>query len=260
MGQLTDVVKNSLLNHLYGNSAYTPPSNFYIGLFNGQPSSGGTEVSYTGYIRQEVTFGTPSNRSIKNNNQMVFPESDGVATATYAGIYSASTGGTLIGESLLTSQLNIVSGNEPVIPIDAISITINTTAVGAGMTDYTANSLLALLFNNTAFTAPDMYFSSSSTVISDSGTGFTEQTGTGYARTLFSSFSIATAKEITNTTDITLYTPTANDQDIIVAMAVFDASTGGNMLMFDNDNVVDQTPVSGDIIKIKSGQFKHRLL
>jgi hypothetical protein len=127
--------------------------------------------------------------------------------------------------------------------------------VGAGITDYTANKCLDLIFNNTSFSSPSMYFACSSTTISDDGSGFTEQTGTGYERILFSDFTTATSKTLSNNSTITLYSPTADDQDIITSLCVFDAISAGNMLLFDNNNVVDQTPASGDTLQIKAGDF-----
>lgn len=255
MGALTNYSINSLLNHMFGNSTYTPASNIYIALFDGDPLTTGTEISYTGYERKIVTFDSATNRQISNNNLITFAESDSSVSASHIAIYDNLTTGNMLGYASLTSVVNIASGNEPKISIGSITININDTTVGAGITDYTANKCLDLIFNNTSFSSPSMYFACSSTTINDDGSGFTEQTGTGYERILFSDFTTATSKALSNNSTITLYSPTADDQDIIVSLCVFDAISAGNMLLFDNDNVVDQTPSSGDTLQIKTGDF-----
>jgi hypothetical protein len=260
MGQLNDSVKNAVLNHIFGKATYTPYANLYLALYNGDPESGGTEIEYTGYARKQIVFADPATRSIQNSNEITFAECDGAKTATHGVILSALTGGDILGVSDLNPVLNIVSGNEPVIPAGTISVNIPVTTVGAGMTDYLVHKILAMVFKNTAFAVPAKHFALSSTAITDAGGNFTEQSGSGYSRTSFSDFTTSTAKQTSNASDITFYTPTADDQDLISSVAVFDAATAGNMLIFDNDTVVDQTPFTGNTIKIKAGSFLCKLL
>lgn len=260
MGQLSDSIKNSVLNHFYGKAAYTPYANLYLALYNGNPDSGGTEISYTNYERKLIAFGDPVSRAIKNSNEITFAECDTAKTATHGVIFSDITGGEILGVTDLDPILNIVPGNEPVIPVSSIDFNIPGTENGAGMTDYLVHKILAMIFKNTVFTAPSKYFALSSTVITDAGGNFTEQSGSGYSRTTFSDFTTSTEKEVSNSSAITLYTPTENDQDLITSMAVFDAEINGNMLIFDNDTIVDQTPFAGNIIRVKTGSYIHRLL
>lgn len=67
----------------------------YIALFDGNPVSGGSELSSGGYARQAVTFGTPANKKTSNTNKVTFPIAGSDWAWTYIAIYTASTGGTL---------------------------------------------------------------------------------------------------------------------------------------------------------------------
>lgn len=74
-------------------------SSKYLGLLTSAPtqSGGGTEVSGNGYARVEVGTLTINNGIANNANPIVFPEPTGAwGTATYFGIYSAKSGGSLL--------------------------------------------------------------------------------------------------------------------------------------------------------------------
>jgi hypothetical protein len=97
MGALTTYSINSFLNHMFGNSTYTPASNIYITLFDGDPLTTGTEISYTGYERKIITFSNANNRQISNDSLITFAESDSSTTASYAAIYDSLTAGNMLG-------------------------------------------------------------------------------------------------------------------------------------------------------------------
>lgn len=67
----------------------------YVALFNGNPTSGGTELTSGGYVRQAITFGTPANKKTSNTNKITFPIAGLDWSWTYIAIYTAATGGTL---------------------------------------------------------------------------------------------------------------------------------------------------------------------
>lgn len=58
MTQMSNYLEKALLDHITGNAAYTAPTNLYLALYTAAPNDagGGTEVSGTGYARQEVAF------------------------------------------------------------------------------------------------------------------------------------------------------------------------------------------------------------
>lgn len=94
-------IDNAILNLLFRNTAYTPAATVYVALYTSDPTENdtGTEVSSvgTGYVRQAVTFGAPSAKTIKNSADVVFPQataSQGIVT--HFAVRDGLTGGTLL--------------------------------------------------------------------------------------------------------------------------------------------------------------------
>jgi len=56
-GSKSDFLENELLDHVYGNAAYSPPATVYVALFTVAPSDagGGTECTGGSYERKAVT-------------------------------------------------------------------------------------------------------------------------------------------------------------------------------------------------------------
>ena len=52
----TPYLENKLLDHVLTNTAYTAPTTLYVSLWNGDPLSGGSEVTGSGYSRQSAAF------------------------------------------------------------------------------------------------------------------------------------------------------------------------------------------------------------
>lgn len=133
----------------------------------------------------------------------------------------------------------------------------------AGKTDYTENNLLAFLFRGVAFPAPGNIFVSLFTVVpsADAGSGGTEVSGGSYARQQVSRGTVewkdpsaATQGETNNVNAITYPTATAN-WGTVVAAAIHDAVTGGNMLYFAN-LVANKIVNTGDQFKFNATELK----
>lgn len=77
----------------------------HAALFNGDPSSGGTEINggSPAYARQAVTLAAPSNGQIVITADSTFNVPAG-ATVTYVGYYNALTAGTLLAYDDVTSE------------------------------------------------------------------------------------------------------------------------------------------------------------
>ena len=75
----SDYLENKLLDHTLGSSAFSQPSNLYIGLSTGTfaDANSGTELSGNGYARKQVTFGTASSGSITNSGAVEFDTATG---------------------------------------------------------------------------------------------------------------------------------------------------------------------------------------
>lgn len=113
-----------------------------------------------------------------------------------------------------------------------------------------ANSLIDEVLNGVNFAPPsNIYLALSTTVINADGTGLTEPSGNGYSRPEIS-FESSSGRTTSNTNAIT-FTATGGDWGTIVAAAIVDESTGGNVLFF---NTITPIPVEdGDTFDVDPG-------
>jgi hypothetical protein len=114
MAAKTHYLQDALINHVLRNSAYTSPTAVYCALYTVSPtdSGGGTEVSGGGYLRQEVTFGSPSDGETSNSLDITFPQASGDWGEIVAfGILDDDTSGNLLYYGDLTVHKTVLSGD-----------------------------------------------------------------------------------------------------------------------------------------------------
>jgi hypothetical protein len=129
----SDYLEVALLNHLFGNVAYTVPATYHFALFTSAPNDagGGTEVnpSGSGYGRVAVTNNTTNFPTIvsgsKSNGTAI---NFAVATASWGsvvafGIYDAATLGNLLFWGDLTTARSVLTGDTPRFAAGALTIT-----------------------------------------------------------------------------------------------------------------------------------------
>ena len=105
MSDFSDYMENKILDHVFRNTAYTPPTAVYLGLYTAAPSDagGGTEVSGGGYARQAITFGAASGGAISNTAAVQFTASGGsYGTVTHVGVFDASSAGNMLAWKAIT--------------------------------------------------------------------------------------------------------------------------------------------------------------
>ena len=96
--------------------------------------------------------------------------------------------------------------------------------------DYLENKLLDHIFKVAAFAQPtNIYVALSTADPTDDGSGLAEPSGGNYARVLHNTWTTASGGSLSNNGAITFNTATAA-WGTITHVAIFDASTGGNML------------------------------
>jgi hypothetical protein len=130
MSSFTDYTENLALTYLFTTGSATRPTAWYVGLFTASPSDagGGTEVSGSGYTR--VVTGTISGSgtatTFTNAAAIEFAAASGGnwGTIGWAGIFTASTGGTLLAWAPLTTAKAINDGDIFRIPASSLSITL----------------------------------------------------------------------------------------------------------------------------------------
>lgn len=114
-----DYLEAGFLNVLRGNT-FAAPSKCYLGLYindPGETGTAGTEVSYDGYTRMEITFSEPAvangNISIQNLSDIRFPTPKTAAgTVEYLGLLDSRSGGNMLARNELTEPL-VIGANQP---------------------------------------------------------------------------------------------------------------------------------------------------
>lgn len=122
----------------------------------------------------------------------------------------------------------------------------------AAMTDYLENELIDHVLRNAAYTSPTTVYAALFTAAPGEAGGGTEVTGGAYARTAVT-FGVPTAGATDNTADVTFPTATAN-WGTITDVAIFDASTAGNMLLY-GALTASKVVNNGDTFKFNTGDL-----
>lgn len=271
MGKLSIYAKNSLLDHVHNNVEYVAPATVYLAVATAtisETDTGATilEADYGAYNRVPLSFGEAvlANRTITQSVDSVFPKStSGNITVTdYAIVDSGVIGeGNVLGFGKLTTPKNIVTDNTPTIRANEVVITASETG---GFSNYLIKKLFDLMFRNQTFTQPDLYVGITTATISnsDDGTTISEVVGTDYSRVIAPSFSSAVDGELYNDGDIDF--PLAGELGWGTITTLFCSDTissnVGNILFYDNDNVIDQVVGYGDQLSIPVGLFTSKIL
>ena len=124
-----------ILNYVFNGGSFSQPSNLYLALFSVAPtvSSTGTEATGSGYARLTVACNTTNwptisstTTTITNNVAQTMATATGnwssSSNQTDAGLWSASSSGTLYYWGDLTTAKPILSGDTPSFAISAITV------------------------------------------------------------------------------------------------------------------------------------------
>ena len=109
------------LDHFLGTTAYTKPTNVYVGLFTSDPTD---EVSGNGYARKVATFSSASSGSTSNSSAIEFTASGGAfGTVTHFGIFDAVSSGNLLYHGALTASKTIADTDTLKISATGLAVT-----------------------------------------------------------------------------------------------------------------------------------------
>jgi len=125
MGKFAAAVKNGWLDDVTSTT-------LYLGMFVGDPSGAGVEISGANYARVEVpatSWGTADAGAVSNTTAITFPKATGIQSSsdvTYFGLYTAATGGDLkFWDDLSAEQQQpIVENNTVSFAVGDIDLTI----------------------------------------------------------------------------------------------------------------------------------------
>lgn len=122
----------------------------------------------------------------------------------------------------------------------------------AGFTNYAENLVLNWVFTTQSATRPTSWYVALYTVAPGESGGGTECSGTSYARQS-ASFSVTGTAPTTASNSAAVEFPTAGGSwGTIVAAAILDASTSGNMIAF-ADLTTSKTIDTGDVLRFNTG-------
>ena len=122
----TNFLETELLDHAFGNAAYTAPATHYLALYTAAPNDagGGTECTGTDYVRKVVAF-TTSGDTTSNSGAVEYPTAGGSwGTITHVGVFDALTSGNLMAYGTLTASKAIATGDVFRVPIGDLDITL----------------------------------------------------------------------------------------------------------------------------------------
>jgi hypothetical protein len=272
LGSLSNFAEDALLNHIF-NTAYTSLATIYIALATGTLTDTSTGASMTevananGYARTAITFGAAASRMVIQSADVTFPAATGTwGTITdWAIVDSATYGaGNILAYGSFTASFAPVSGNTPTIPNGQIQVQMSASS-GAGFVNNTVHSLFNRMFRNQAYTKPATYVGLATATIADTAAGIgdiTEVTGNAYARVLVNinggaspTWTVASGGALDNVQAITFPTPTGSWGTITSCFLIDSASGAGNIIAYDNANIVDQNPVLNDTVQFAIGAF-----
>lgn len=270
MGSITDFLENAWLNHLC-NTAFTPSTPIYLALCTADPTDAAIGVTMSevavanAYARTAITFNAAASRAIVQAGAVTFPQATGTwgTVSHWAVVSSAAGAGNVYAHGSFTASFSPVNGNTPTVPAGSIQVQVAASS-GAGLTDYAVHALLNLTFRNTAFPKPATYIGLTTAVLSDTSVTApgAEVVGNGYARKQVNinggaspTWDTAAGGTLDNTHDITFATPSGSWGTITSCFIIDSASGAGNVLGYDNANIVDQNPVANDIVLFPAGNF-----
>lgn len=134
-GAMTDYLEKKLLDHSLGKLAYTMPSGTFLALFTSDPTDTGSltgEISTTstGYARQALTAAMSAagatNGQSANTAAITFAQATADwGTIAYFGIMDAATGGNMLYTAAANPARQILSGDQYVVSIGALTVTLD---------------------------------------------------------------------------------------------------------------------------------------
>ena len=128
MAGFSDYLEDELLDHVFGNAAYTSPATVYAALYTAAPSDagGGTEVTGVSYARTAISFGAASSGSVTNDTAVEFPAATaGWGTVTHVGIFDASTSGNLLAWVALDNSKTVDTGDQLRFSIGTLTVSLD---------------------------------------------------------------------------------------------------------------------------------------
>jgi len=131
MSGLADYWENEILDYLFGNGSYTPPT-IYVGLSTADPlddASGLAEPNGNGYARVMTAasdWNAASGGSVDNVNDITFPEATGSwGTVTHFALFDTADGGNMLAHGALSQSQSISSSETARFETGALDVSLD---------------------------------------------------------------------------------------------------------------------------------------
>ena len=272
MGSMTNDLEVKFLDHCLNKDVYSKPATVYVGLCTADPTDAATGASCNevanqyAYARTAITFAAAASRAIAQTSAVNFPQASGGGwgTVSHWVLLDASAYGTgnVMAYGAFSASKTINDGNTASIANGEITVSFSAGEVS----NYLANIWLDYAFRNQTFACPDTYVALVKTTTvadDDTGSSIIEPSGGSYARVqVYDNLSgspdwdVAVSGDpsyVDNNDDISFPAATA-DWGTIIAVAICDASSAGNLLFYDNE-MSDQDVNNGDTAKFPAGDL-----
>lgn len=131
MAGFSDYLEEALLNHIFGDAAYTPPANVFVALSTSAPSDDGTGVTEPGDTYARVStdatdWDAPTGTAPvakANGAAITYPTATASwGTITHFALYDALTSGNMLASGALTASKAITNGDTPSFAAGALVI------------------------------------------------------------------------------------------------------------------------------------------
>lgn len=127
MAEMSNYLEQALINGTLRGTSYTAPTTTYLALYTNDPTDAdtGTEITGGSYVRQAITFSSPSGGATSNSSAIEFPQATADwGTITHVGIRDAVTSGNLLYHSALDTSKTIANGDIFKITSTNLSVTL----------------------------------------------------------------------------------------------------------------------------------------
>ena len=116
MSAASDYLELKVLDHVLGNTTYTPATNLYLGLWTQDDGlEAGTvtsEISGGSYAREVITFDAAASGSSANTSTVTFTTATGNwGTITHVAVMDAATSGNVLFHGAVTTSKTIETGD-----------------------------------------------------------------------------------------------------------------------------------------------------
>ena len=133
MSEISEYLSDNILDHVLRDEEYTPPTDLYLALYDGDPlgegENEGTEVDSdtTNYAREIITFSPATNKEVQNGADVDFPEATGEnwGDITHIAVFDSATGGEILFAGALDNPRTVYEGDVLRFQADEIQIILD---------------------------------------------------------------------------------------------------------------------------------------